>query len=71
VIYPAPALYLEDFVKQMCEPVREFDADKERYVWSKGDGQDHFRLADVYEWIAMDLLTGGSNSSIVVTGGEN
>ena len=51
---PAPAEYMEDFFEQMQTPVRQFDPVRERFIWTKGN--DHYRLTDVYEWIASELV---------------
>ena len=57
---PEDASNVLGFDDQMCAPVRTLEMTKsgERYVWTK-PRDDHFRHADVYERIAMDLLDVG------------
>jgi hypothetical protein len=59
--FPADVLAVEAWVEQMRAPVRVVDRDKGRITWTEGNRDDHFRLADVYERVAADLLgMGGS-----------
>ena len=54
VRWPACAANVENFYKQMMVPVRRLDDDGRRYIWTKGE--DHYRLADVYEWLAAQMV---------------
>lgn len=53
VTYPIPAQFVEGFFKQMQIPIRQLDVERGRYIWTKGE--DHYRLADIYEWIAAQV----------------
>jgi len=48
-----------EYVKQMCAPVRHFDAQRQKFVWTEGSKADHHRHADNYDWIATDLVDRG------------
>jgi hypothetical protein len=61
---PIDAFNMIGFVQQMCAPVRVLDSEKGRIRWEEGSNPDHFRLADVYDRVAFDLLqVQGSYSS--------
>lgn len=55
-IFPAEFLSDENWVKQMCAPKRQIITQeltgKIRTVWSEGSDPDHFRLADIYDFLA-------------------
>ena len=57
VVYPKAVEGESEFLEQMQVPVRQLDPEaakgKGRYVWSKGN--DHYRLADCYEWVAAQV----------------
>jgi len=54
---PIEAKNLEggDYYKQMTAPTRIFDQKMNRFVWREGSRQDHHRLADAYERLAVTL----------------
>lgn len=57
MLLPACAEFVDDFFDQMCVPKRQREEKPNgatRYIWSKG--VDHYRLADVYEWVAAQVL---------------
>jgi len=60
VVLPKPAEVVDGFFRQMQTPTRQWDPDaskgRGRFIWTKGDGQDHYRLCDTYEWIAAQVL---------------
>lgn len=57
MILPAPAATVDEFFAQMQVPKRQWDAEasrgRGRFIWTKGN--DHYRLADTYEYIAAQL----------------
>jgi hypothetical protein len=57
VLWPHRAQQVDGFFYQMQVPVRVLDKSAAsgagRYVWTKGE--DHYRLADTYEWLAGKL----------------
>ena len=57
VVYPKTVEGEAGYLSQMQVPVRQLDPDaakgKGRYVWTKGE--DHYRLADCYEWVAAQI----------------
>jgi hypothetical protein len=59
MILPACAASVPEFFAQMQVPKRQWDAEaakgRGRFVWTKGN--DHYRLADTYEWIAMQIVS--------------
>ena len=58
LVLPMPAEGVQHFFHQMQVPSRQLDPNagggKGRYIWTKGE--DHYRLADTYEWIAAQCL---------------
>ena len=63
--FPADVFTVLGWSDQMRAPVRVLNEDKGRIVWHEGSAADHFRLADVYDRIAYDLLQqGGSYSAL-------
>jgi hypothetical protein len=58
VVWPAHAEGVDQFFYQMSVPVRTLDPTAARgagrFIWTKGE--DHYRLADTYEGMAMQIL---------------
>ena len=54
--FPAETLGVDGWADQMRAPVRVVDREKQRIRWTEGNAADHFRLADIYDRIAVDLL---------------
>jgi hypothetical protein len=58
VWWPPQAQHTPDFFAQMQVPVRVLDKAAARgagrYIWTKGE--DHYRLADTYEWLAARIM---------------
>lgn len=53
------AASVPDFYDQMCAPTRVFErrgeTDSGRFVWREGDQADHYRHADNYSYLAMQI----------------
>ena len=52
---PSDAGTVLGFMEQMRAPVRVLDEARQRYIWSEGDDPDHFRFADAYERVALEM----------------
>lgn len=52
---PGDAATVLGFSDQMKAPVRVLDEKAQRFVWREGSDADHFRHADAYERVAMEL----------------
>ena len=62
-IFPSDVFTVLAWSDQMRTPVRVLDENRGRIVWTKG--VDHYRLADIYDRIAYDLLEmGGSYQAL-------
>ncbi len=57
--FPLDSLSVLGWAEQMKAPVRVTDTERSRIVWTEGSAPDHFRLADVYDRVAIDLLDAG------------
>jgi hypothetical protein len=58
-IFPARWLDNEEWVQHMCAPRRrtvETASGKTRAVWDEGEDDDHYRFADVYDYLAMKAV---------------
>ena len=53
---PSDIMQVPHFSDQMRAPVRVLSPKGDRYIWDEGAAADHYRFADAYERIAMDLL---------------
>ena len=62
-VFPSDIFTVLAWSDQMRAPVRVLDEAKSRIVWTKG--VDHYRLSDVYDRIAYDLLEMGGTYSAV------
>jgi len=63
--YPSEAFSVLGWSEQMRTPVRVFDEKGNRFIWTKTDKADHYRLAGVYSRVAFDLHEmGGSYSAL-------
>lgn len=56
-LFPTDAFGVPDWAEQMTVPVRVVDEEKSVAIWTKGS--DHYRLSDVYDRVAIDLLESG------------
>lgn len=54
--FPVDTLAVEGWAEQMQAPVRVVNREKQRIIWTEGSADDHFRLSDIYDRIAVDLL---------------
>jgi hypothetical protein len=64
-VFPEDVFTVFGWSDQMRAPVRVLDEARQRIVWQSGGTPDHYRLADIYDRIAFDLLDlGGSYSAI-------
>ena len=54
--FAVDTIAVEGWVEQMRAPVRIVNREKQRISWTKTNEPDHFRLADVYDRVALDLL---------------
>jgi hypothetical protein len=62
-VFPSDVFTVLAWSDQMRAPVRVLDENRGRIVWTKG--VDHYRLSDVYDRVAFDLLEmGGSYSTM-------
>ncbi len=52
---PSDAGTVLGFHDQMRAPVRVLDEEHQRYKWTEGNDPDHFRLADSYERVALEM----------------
>jgi hypothetical protein len=63
-----------EFYEHMRAPIRVFDQDAARgagrYRWEEGGKPDHWRLADVYEWLAAQVVNECRASFTPVGGGR-
>jgi hypothetical protein len=58
-LFPSDVFTVLAWADQMRAPVRVLDENRGRIVWTKG--VDHYRLADVYDRVAYDLLEMGGS----------
>lgn len=52
-ILPSDVLAVPSFSSQMCAPIRQVNESSGQAFWTKGN--DHYRLADTYERVALSL----------------
>ena len=64
-IFPADVMAVPAWPEQMCAPVRVVSMEKAKIHWHEGTQPDHFRLADVYDRVASDLLDAGGSFSVL------
>ena len=53
--YPTDVMNILGWAEQMKAPVRVYDENKSKIIWTEGSKADHYRFADVYDRIAFDL----------------
>lgn len=53
--FPGDAATVLGFNDQMRAPVRILDEKSQRFVWREGSDADHFRHADAYERVALEI----------------
>ena len=56
VSYPRSIINVTEFFNQMLVPRREYNDDKEKYIYTKGT--DHYRFADLYQWLGCQIIKG-------------
>lgn len=62
--FPLDAMSIPGWSDQMRAPKRKLDEGKTRMIWDEGNDPDHFRMADGYALVAMELAgSGGTYSS--------
>ncbi len=49
----------------MRVPTRVLNEQKGRIIWESGNGADHYRLSDIYDRVAYDLLELGGSYSVL------
>lgn len=57
--FPSDVWSVPGWSDQMRAPVRVVDQERSRIIWTEGSAADHFRLSDVYDRLAADLLESG------------
>lgn len=63
-VFPEDVFTVFGWSDQMRAPVRVLNELRQRIVWESGKSPDHYRLADIYDRVAFDLLDmGGSYSA--------
>jgi len=58
-VWPEDVTGVAGWLSQMQAPVRKLSPKGDRYIWTKTDEADHYRLADVYQRVASDLVGRG------------
>jgi len=69
-IFPERWLDDEEWVQHMCAPRRrtvESANGKTRAVWDEGEDDDHYRFADVYDYLAMKAIPSREGKSAKVS----
>jgi hypothetical protein len=61
--FPEDVFNVLGWQTEMCAPVRVLNEEKGRIIWHEGSAPDHFRLADVYDRVAFDMLQMGGTYS--------
>lgn len=62
-VFPEDVFTVLGWAGQMKAPVRVLNEAKGRIIWHEGSAPDHYRLADVYERVAFDILQMGGTYS--------
>ena len=55
-MFPEDVWRVEGWQDQMTAPRRILNQRGERYIWDEGNADDHYRFADAYERVALDLI---------------
>ena len=64
-VFPEDVFTVFAWADQMRAPIRVLNDAKQRIVWENGSTPDHYRLSDVYDRVAHDLMDlGGSYSAM-------
>lgn len=64
-VFPEDVFTVLGWSDQMRAPVRVLDETRGRIIWVSGTAADHYRLSDIYDRVAYDLLEmGGSYSAM-------
>jgi hypothetical protein len=64
-VLPADVMAVPQWPEQMCAPVRVVSTEKAKIHWTEGNQPDHYRLADVYDRVAADLLDTATTFSVL------
>lgn len=60
--FPADIMAVTDFAEQMRAPVRKLNDTGDRMIWDEGANPDHYRHADAYERIALEMHKRGGRT---------
>lgn len=63
--FPEDVFTVLGWSDQMRVPTRVLNEGKGRIVWESGAGADHYRLSDVYDRVACDMLEMGGSYSVI------
>jgi hypothetical protein len=55
-LFPEDVWHVEGWQDQMTAPRRILNQRGEKYIWDEGNADDHYRFADAYERVALDLI---------------
>lgn len=55
-LFPEDVWHVDGWQDQMTAPRRVLNERGEKYIWDEGNADDHYRFADSYERIALDLI---------------
>ncbi len=58
-VFPGDVATVLGWSEQMQAPKRVLDEERQRIVWTEGSDPDHYRLSDVYDRVAYDLMQQG------------
>ena len=64
-VFPEDIFTVLGWSDQMRVPTRVLNEQKGRIIWDSGSGADHYRLSDIYDRVAYDLLEMGGSYSIL------
>ena len=54
-VFPEDVWRVKGWADQMTAPKRRRSAHSDRFVWDEGNAEDHYRFADAYERVALEL----------------
>ncbi len=64
-VFPDDIFTVMGWSDQMRVPTRVLNEQKGRIIWESGNGADHYRLSDIYDRVAYDLLELGGSYSVL------
>ena len=59
--FPEDIWEVQGWSDQMTAPKRLLSEKGDRYIWHEGNAEDHYRFADAYQRVALDLYTKGGD----------